>query len=645
MSKKTIEQKYQKLTQREHVLERPGMYIGSVKKQTEELWVAKKTEDGSFKMIKEMIHYTPGFLKIFDEVLTNATDHSFRDATVNTIKINYNKESGEISVWNNGSGIPIQLHKEHGIYIPELIFGHLLSGSNYDDTTTRTGAGTNGLGSKLNCIYSKKFIVETVDSESGKKFVQEYTDNMSNKTKPKITSNSGKSYTKITFFPDYHRFEMKGLEDDTILLIQKRALDCIACTNGNVQIWLNGQRLVGKGLVDYTRYFFDDEKVMSESHVERIRNQNGEVTEYIWEYAIVPNSEFDQISFVNGNTTTQGGKHVDYIVYQILNKYKRLLEDKKKLKDLKPNFIKDKMFLFLRATVANPSFNSQTKEHLTTPSKDFGCSVTVSDAFITKLYKSSITDEIIQFCKLKETAELSKQDGKKRSKIFIPKLEDAQWAGTARSNECTLILTEGDSAKTFAMWGRSIVGTERYGIYPLKGKCQSEDTKIPLWNGEIKLAKDIQIGDTLIGDDGNKRTVLTLYKGNGKMYEVFQDRGESYKVNDEHILTLCMPEHKIIYWYNEHSSWRTIYWDKTEKNIKVKEMNTFVKVKCNECGTMMNNQSLKRHYSRQHKNIKFEKSKTIIDMNDLKVIEARKRLEEFLLNIDDNNIIDISIGD
>lgn len=469
-SKKTIEQTYQKLSQREHVLERPGMYIGSVRKQTEEMWVAKHTENGSFKMEKEMIHYTPGFLKIFDEVLTNATDHSFRDNTVNSIKVDYDKNTGEISIWNNGSGIPIQLHKEHGIYVPELIFGHLLSGSNYDDSTTRIGAGTNGLGSKLSCIYSKKFVVETVDSDEKKKFVQEYTDNMSNRTKPKITSNSGKSYTKITFIPDYSRFEMNGLEDDTILLIQKRVLDCIACTNSNVQISLNGERLRGKGLIDYIKYFFDEEKVITESHTERIRNRNGEITEYIWEYAIVPNSSFDQVSFVNGNATTQGGKHVDYILYQILNKYKRILEEKKKLKELKPNFIKDKMFLFLRATVANPAFNSQTKEHLTTPSKDFGVRVDISDKFIDRLYKSSITDEIVQFCKLKETADLSKQDGKKRTKIFIPKLEDAQWAGTARSNECTLILTEGDSAKTFAMWGRSVVGTERYGIFPLRGK-------------------------------------------------------------------------------------------------------------------------------------------------------------------------------
>ena len=464
-----IEDKYKKLSQREHVLQRPGMYIGSVKKQIEELWVPKD-ENGSFKMEKTMVEYSPGFMKIFDEVLTNATDHSFRDSTVTTIKVEYSKETGEISVWNNGSGIPIKIHKEHNIYVPELIFGHLLSGSNYDDTNTRTGAGTFGIGIKAVNIYSSKFIIETIDSDEKKKFIQEYSENMSQKSKAKITKNSGKSYTKITIIPDYQRFSMKGLEDDTILLIRKRVLDCIAFTN-NIQIYLNGEKLKGKGLVDYTKYFFESEKVISESHIEKYKNKNGEVIEYIWEYAIVPYSQYEQVSFVNGNSTIQGGKHVDYIMYQIINKYKKMLEEKKKLKELKPNFIKDKIFLFLRSTVSNPSFNSQTKEQLTTPSKDFGCTIVVSDQFINKLYKSKITDDIVEFCKIKESVDLSKStNGKKVNKLYIPKLEDAHFAGTTKSSKCTLILTEGDSAKTFAMWGRTVIGSDYFGVFSLKGK-------------------------------------------------------------------------------------------------------------------------------------------------------------------------------
>jgi DNA topoisomerase-2 len=485
---KTIEEKYQKLTQKEHVLLRSGMYIGDIKKNVEELWI--KRNDNEF-MTKEVIEYSPGFIKIFDEALTNATDHSARDPTVTQIKVDYSIETGELSIYNNGLGVPIELHKEHGLYVPELIFGHLLSGSNYNDNDQRTGSGVNGLGIKLNNLFSKKFTIETVDSNTKKKFIQEYTNNMSIVGKPKIANCSTKSYTKITFIPDYTRFSMNGLEDDTVSLINKRVYDCIACTRSDVAVYLNGEKLKGKGLVDYTKYFFQDStKTFSESCVQTIKG-----VEFVWEYSIVPSESFSQLSFVNGNATSSGGKHVDYILYQIINKYKELLESKKKLKELKPNFIKDKLFLFLRATVVNPSFSSQTKELLTTQAKDFGCKIEVPDSFIQKLYKSSITDEIVEFCKMKESSKLAKDtDGKKVNKVYIPKLEDALWAGTAKSNGCTLILTEGDSAKTFAIWGRSVTGPEKYGVFPLKGKLlNTRDASVSqlLNNEELNNIKQI----------------------------------------------------------------------------------------------------------------------------------------------------------
>ena len=317
-----------------------------------------------------------------------------------------------------------------------------------------------------NCtnIFSTKFRVETVDSENKKKYIQEFSNNMADKTVPKITTAANtKSYTKITFTPDYQRFGMKNLENDTILLIKKRVYDCIACTKA--AMYLNGEKLKGKSFTDYIKYYFEDSKVIHESNIQTIRNN-----EFVWEYAVVPSDHYQQVSFVNGNYTHLGGKHVDYILYQVINKIKELLETKKKLKDVKPNFIKDKLFFFLKATVINPKFNSQTKESLITQAKDFGCKVEVTESFITKLYKSSITDEIVEFCKLKESANLSKAtDGKKVNKVYIPKLEDAIYAGTAKSQQTTLILTEGDSAKTFAMWGRSVVGPEKYGVFPLKG--------------------------------------------------------------------------------------------------------------------------------------------------------------------------------
>lgn len=466
---KTIEETYRKLSQREHILLRPDTYIGTIKKQAEECWILNEETQ---KMKKQFLEYSPGFIKIFDEILTNATDHACRDSTVKSIKIDINKESGVISVWNDGEGIPVQLHSEHDCYVPELIFGHLLTGSNYDDSENRTGAGRNGYGGKLTNIYSKTFTVETSDSK--KKFIQKFTENMSEKSKPKVTSSSNsKSYTKITFLPDYPRFNMSGLEDDTMKILTKRVIDCIAYTDPKVGIYLNGTKLKGKNFTDYIKYYFD------ETETPKIISERFVVNGLLWEYAVVPQTaqgsqnEYTQVSFVNGNATLQGGKHVDYIMYQITNKLKDLIESKKKslAGKVKTSYIKDRLFFFLNATVHNPTFNSQTKELLTTQSKDFGCKIEVSDSFLMKLYRSPLVTDIIDTIAAKESIALRKTtDGKKISKVIVNKLEDAVLAGTSRSKECTLIVTEGLSALTFALWGRNKVGTERYGCFPLKGK-------------------------------------------------------------------------------------------------------------------------------------------------------------------------------
>jgi DNA topoisomerase-2 len=458
-SSRSIEEIYKKMSQREHILHRSNMYIGDTRQHNEEMWVYSDTG----RMELKTISYSPGFLKIFDEVLTNALDHSTRDPTVTKIKIDFDIPNGEIQVFNDGAGIPVQIHNEHKVYVPELIFSHLLSSSNYDDNQKRIGAGVNGLGVKLANIYSTSFKLETIDSDAQLKFVQEYSENMSKISKAKVTKNTGKSFTRVTFTPDYSRFGMKGLDPDTTALLYKRVYDSIACTNERVKVYLNGGMIKGKGLSDYAKFFFDQEKIITETWVSPTNK------ELVWEYALVPADDYFQMSFVNGNCTFQGGKHVDYILYQITSKLKTMIETKRKIKEIKPSLIKDRLFLFLKATIVNPQFSSQTKEQLVTQSKDFGSRPEVSDAFIAKLYKTKIVDEITDVLKVKESIELKKKtDGKKSSKVFIPKLEDATFAGTKDSVKCTLLLTEGDSGKTFAMWGRP--NADYFGVFPLKGK-------------------------------------------------------------------------------------------------------------------------------------------------------------------------------
>ena len=483
MSKKTIEQKYQKKTQKEHILDRPDSYIGDVKKQTEVLW----TFDGDKKMIKKQIEFVPGLLKIFDEILVNAGDNTKEDKTCDTIKITINKEENSISVWNNGKGIDIEMHQEHKILVPELIFGELLTSTNYDDNDERTTGGRNGYGAKLANIYSTEFNVETVDLERGKKFKQTFSDNMDNKTKAKVTTlkDPKSGYTCITFKPDLKRFGLEELTDDIINLMTKRCYDIAATTEKHVKVYYNGSKLEINNFKSYISMFFEDEIIYEEVNDR-------------WQIGVIyiPDNGYDQISYVNCISTFKGGNHVKYVENDILKRVEEQILKKNKNIKVKSQNIKENIILFINSTIVNPSFTSQTKEELKTKQSEFGSKCDLSENFVKKLLKTGIVDQVLLYAKLKEESMMKKKtDGKKTNNIRgIPKLEDANWAGTKQSSECKLILTEGDSAKAFAMSGRAVVGNDRYGIFPLKGKLLNVRDAAPkqlLENEEIKNVKQI----------------------------------------------------------------------------------------------------------------------------------------------------------
>jgi DNA topoisomerase-2 len=479
---KTIEETYQMLSQHEHVLKRPDTYIGSVVKQKELAWTFNE------KIQKKQVEFTPGLLKIVDEAVSNATDHAERHQSVTKIKIDVSKETGEISVYNDGPGIPVVLHTTTNMYVPEMIFGNLLTGSNFDDTQQRTGAGRNGLGITLTAIFSKKFKVETLDSQNAKKFTQVFSNNMKEKSKPKIVDCSSKSYTKVTFTPDYQKFGMDSLEQYTFGLLKRRAYECVACTNKNVTIYFNGEKLSGKGLLDYAKFFTEKQPLAHEI--------NGK-----WEYLVFQKEGYEQVSFVNGNNTSSGGKHVDYILNQIISGMKEKLEKKLKDQTVKSNTIKDNLFIFVKCTIPNPTFNSQSKELLTTHSKDFGSVIKVSDNFINKIYKSGITQEVLDTIAFKNRKQLDKNiSTTKKSKMVVKNLEDATNAGTSKSSGTMLIITEGLSASSFAVSGLGVVGRANYGIFSLKGKVLNirEATQSQLLKNEeiISLKKIIGLNSS-----------------------------------------------------------------------------------------------------------------------------------------------------
>ncbi|XP_058818092.1 DNA topoisomerase 2 [Topomyia yanbarensis] len=463
---KSIEKIYQKKSQLEHILLRPDTYIGSVEHLKDTMWVYD-TENS--KMVQREITYVPGLYKIFDEILVNAADNKQRDAKMSSIKIDINQETNTISIWNNGQGIPVVMHKEEKMYVPTMIFGHLLTSSNYNDEEEKVTGGRNGYGAKLCNIFSTKFVVETGTKQYKKCFKQTWADNMGKAGEPKIREDfSGDDYTKITFSPDLKKFKMEKLDDDIVGLMSRRAFDVAASTRG-VSVFLNGKKLPVKTFKDYIDLYIKDQqddigapvKVCYENANER------------WEVAVTLSDRgFQQVSFVNSIATTKGGRHVDYVTDMIVKQLIEVLKKKNKGGvNIKPFQVKNHMWVFLNCLIVNPTFDSQTKENMTLQSKSFGSKCTLSEKFITGVAKSGIVESVLQWAKFKAQTELNKASGSKKSKIKgVPKLEDANDAGTKNSLNCTLILTEGDSAKTLAVSGLGVVGRDTYGVFPLRGK-------------------------------------------------------------------------------------------------------------------------------------------------------------------------------
>ena len=478
------EEIYTKKTQLEHILLRPDTYVGSTENNKIILWIYGNDN----KLIKKEINSVDALFKIYDEVLVNASDNSQNDKTMEYIKVYINEELNEIQVLNDGIGIPITYHSKEKCYIPELIFGHFLTGSNFDDTKKRTTGGRNGFGSKLTNAFSKEFEVYIEDSVNNKTFRQIYKNNMSEKSEAEIKDKKiKKGLVQIRFIPDFKYFKLDAFTNDIINLFKKRVYDIAATTHNKIKVYLNDELIKENNFkLHISLYYPNNEQII----YEKIND--------CWEIGIVymPDNNFEHISFVNSINTYQGGTHVKYISDNIVKKLELIFKKKYKDTKFKPNMFKDNLVLFINCLIDKPQFSSQSKEQLISKTSKFGSECEISDKIIKKLVNFGILDQVFNYIKLKKELNIKKKtDGKKLSNIKgIPKLEDANWAGTKKSTECYLIVTEGDSAKALAMSGRSVVGNDKFGVFPLKGKLlniREATTKQQLENEEIKNLKKI----------------------------------------------------------------------------------------------------------------------------------------------------------
>lgn len=441
---KSLETKYRKLSDEEHVLLRPGMYIGAIKPHTEEVYLPNG-KDGNFKLNE--ITYNPGFLKLFDEIVSNSVDEHKRNPKLNRIDITIS-DDGWISVFDNG-GIPVEIHKEYNQYIPEMVFSNLKTGINFDDTEERTVVGTNGVGSTLTNIFSKEFRIETCDGK--KLFEQTFKNNMSEKTSPKI-SKKGKGFTRISYFTDFEKFGLDGIDNNSILMIKKRLYDISAC-NPKLKITFNGETLGFRNFKEYA------EKYTSPVFYEESQN---------WKIGIGHSKNgFKQISFVNSVETKDGGTHVNNISWQIVNYLREKIKRKYRV-DVKPTELKRHMFLFIDCVIINPVFSSQTKEKLITESKDFGSVHKLSERVLKQILGSEIIESVLDWIERKQAAEERaklRKLNKGLDKTKVLKLIDAK--KKTKRESCILAIFEGDSASSAF---RRYRDPQTQGAYPLRGK-------------------------------------------------------------------------------------------------------------------------------------------------------------------------------
>ena len=449
---KKIEEKYQELSEIQHILNRPGMWVGSTKSEEKDSFIYN---DKTGKFAMKITNYIPAMLKVVDEVISNSCDEFRRkdNMGLTELRVVINKDNGEIIVRDNG-GIPIVKHKEAGVYVPEFIFGRLRTSSNYDDTEDRNVIGTNGVGSALCNVFSTFFEIESADGKN--EFHRSWSDNMEKLNNDLKVTKCGKKthYTQTRFKLDFSRFETdsKTFDEDFINIIHKRCIDAAAANPGLKVIFNCGGEDIEwkfKKLDEYIDLYSNILNV-----ADKIPFENDLCTALIF-----PDSSVD-VGFVNGAECSKG-THMRALRQEINQAVVDYISKKDKIKDLTTRGVDNKYSVFININVSNPAYDSQTKDTLTTPiekfSKDEKIKWEVNDKFLNKIIKSEIVALVRDWYKQKSAAEDEKalrkinretNKGLKRPDKYIT-------CSSRKKNDRQLWIFEGDSAKAGFRGGRN----------------------------------------------------------------------------------------------------------------------------------------------------------------------------------------------
>ena len=431
-----------KLSDREHIISRPSMYIGAVDLTKVNEYIF---EDSS--IVYKEVQYVPGLIKIINEIIDNSVDVAIKTNFKSSNEISIKMSDNEVQVQDNGTGIPVKKNPD-GHYLPELCWTNARAGSNFDDDKNRTQIGMNGVGSYATACFSKKFVGHTDDG------INSYTITIKNNAESfteKIESTKEQG-TIVKFQPDLEKFGLSSIDETHQNIIRQRLIN-LSMSFPEITFKFNGKKINVNSFKKYISLFNDASEIY-------------ETEDY--RFAILPSSDddFRQFSYVNGLKIPDGGTHIEIITTNVVNR----LRDKlvKKYKSIKPGDIKNKLMViaFLK-NVKNTKFNSQSKEKITNGTAEineyFG--EIPFDSIVNKIFKNSAIIEPItevyrikeEFKKRQELKELNKTVKKIKSDKYLPSI------GTKKY----LLLVEGESA----LGGLSpVLGRKECGYYTLKGK-------------------------------------------------------------------------------------------------------------------------------------------------------------------------------
>ena len=502
---KTIEEKYKQLSELDHILVRSGMYIGSTREELKNMFIYDESDE---KMILSEMSYTPGLLKLVDEIVSNIADEFRRKDNMGLThaEIEFDR-SGHFRIKDNG-GIPVVKHKTAGIYVPAFIFSALRTGTNYDDSEERDGCGTNGLGCKICNIFSKYFSVYTADKSHS--YFGSWSDNMKVKNNDEKVKTCADHFTEFQFDIDWARFEdIDEVTDDFASIIEKRIIDLCAA---NIGLSAEYTFKDGDNVIRHSEWVFKTFEEYIELYSDYIDQENcisfKDKQKQVWVY---PDGGLN-IGFVNGAECSKG-THIKAIRSEINNAISNQILQKNKI-DVGARNVDGKYTMFCIYHVANPSYNSQTKEELTTPVERFsmeeGYKFSIPDKFLKECCKSEIVNIVLDWYKQKMEVDDQKTIRKlnKQAKTKIRNSDKFIDANTKLAGDKELWLFEGFSA---AAGFRQSRNPQTQAAYLLRGKVLNVTSLSP-----SKIMSNQELSDiiTILGLQwGEKNTKANLNFG------------------------------------------------------------------------------------------------------------------------------------